>query len=177
MLPPRLCGPRSETPRSSPSRSKEREKLEPAQSSGLKAIQRALPEADVTTFFRDVVKSYRDGNFPLWALTKLDKIDKHNALIPNVAFTQTSVVKLLTPYGQIENSLIAHDVRQEFAFFTGYVPRDAETHYDVEISTDVTFPETALFGNEPVVPALINLSQVTLEALKSFDAFVSETRG
>ena len=151
-----------------------RENLVPEQSSGLRAIQQALPDLDCIKFFVDWIKPYKDGNFPLWALTKLDKIDKHNMIIPTVAVTN-----ILTPEisGLPTNVFIGYNqhvgnANQPIAIYSGHALKTAEAQNDFKVSVRVSFPEGDLFGNEPVIPTLINLSQSTLKTLDALSEFV-----
>src|SRR6056297_317163 len=71
-----------------------RDDLVPKSSTALRVIRSALPDAEVEQFFQDVVESHRSGNFPLWAISKLDNIDKHDALIPSVAINNIIIPNL-----------------------------------------------------------------------------------
>lgn len=151
----------------------EREKLISAQSSGLRAIQAAIPNVDVEKFFRDTIRSYRGGNFPLWTLNKLDKIDKHNALIPSIAISDIMASSLPDP--RVRNCAIGHNASQVAALFTTDTLVD-ETQYDLKISIAIRFAERDFFWNEPVIPTLLNMVEITSEALKAFDRFVGEAK-
>ena len=51
-------------------------------------IQKVRP--DVAQFILDNVMPYKDGNFLVWALSKLDNVNKHRLVLPVVAVTRLS---------------------------------------------------------------------------------------
>jgi hypothetical protein len=150
----------------------EEKKNEAAQSPGLRALKLALPKANVEHFFKNVIQCYRGGNFPLWALTKLDKIDKHNSLVPNVTTSHIHFKKLSDGMTNLRDCHIVQDVRAKFALFTALTAPKLEN--ESEISVSISFQHGSLVGNEAVIPTLLNIGKATLEALKAFDRFVNE---
>lgn len=62
-------------------------------------VKEAFPEVEKIVL--DYVKPYRDedGNSILWAITKLDKIDKHNLIIPLVEKKTIQNLKVFAPGG------------------------------------------------------------------------------
>jgi hypothetical protein len=51
-------------------------------------IHRVRP--DIAQFVLNDVKPYKDGNFSVWALSKLDNVNKHRLVIPVLAVTRLS---------------------------------------------------------------------------------------
>ena len=152
-----------------------RDKLVTKQSTGLKQIQAACPSMDVERFFQDTVKSYKDGNGPLWMLTKADKIDKHNFLVPAVTVAEIASPIMLGQSGHMNfeslNSRMSNDASRPFGFVRTDVTNGFPKHADFQIAATLSFPHGQLFGGQEVVPTLIQLSELVWETLEVFEQF------
>jgi hypothetical protein len=141
--------------------------------SSMRDIQTALPNADVEAFFRDVIKSYKGGAEGLWELTKIDKIEKHNFILPHVAIVGIRHVGTVVTCGG--NTLSLNGVRgnadaQQVLYRMPISDVDMRK-YDVNLSVEVLFPEGEFFGRLPVIPTLVKLSQTVKQALCTFEDF------
>lgn len=152
-----------------------REKLVAKESSGIRAIQTALPGADVEGFFKDAIKPYHAGNELLWTLTKLDKIDKHNFIIPTVMLAQlTQIGSAPAPFGvSLSKNEMCGDIDRRQTFVAGPIKDSDMVKYKVQITVSVNFPEGKYLSGLPVVPTLGNLAGTVFEALMAFEEFAA----
>lgn len=112
----------------------------------------------------DQVRPHADqkGDSIFWSLTKLDKIDKHNLLIPVLEVNSLQQVTIIRPDGgtirigeiSVSNTLIPIDLGPGFKF-----------KEDVSVSIDVKFKEPASLSGKEVVPTLVYLSQTTRKTI------------
>jgi hypothetical protein len=153
----------------------ERQDLVAPQSKGIRQIQAALPNADVEGFFKNTVKAYRDGNLPLWTISKLDKIDKHNFILPTVSTASAFNPIMGGQSGNINfmsvGSITSNDASQPFGLLRMDAANGLPNHDHVQVSCDIAFPYGQFFSGLPVVPTLTNASEVVLEALKALERF------
>lgn len=153
----------------------EREKLVEAQTTGIRQIKAALPNADVEGFFQDTIKAYRDGNLPLWTIGKLDKIDKHNFILPTVS-TATAFNPIMGGRsGNINfmslNSTTMNDASRPFGLLRMDAADGLPDHDHVQVAGDIAFPYGLFFSGLKVIPTLTDASEVVLEALKALERF------
>jgi hypothetical protein len=152
-----------------------RENLNAAQSTGMRQIQAALPNMDVEGFFKDTIKSYSDGNPDLWTLSKADKVDKHNFLVPAVTVAEIDNSILHGQSGQINfisiNSRMGNDASRPFGFVRADTTDGFPKHSDFQVSAQIAFPHGEYFGGREVVPTLANLAQLVWETLEAFEQF------
>jgi hypothetical protein len=131
-----------------------------------------LPDADVEGFFRDTIKSYNGGNTDLWLLTKIDKIDKHNFIVPTVTTTGVKHANTVTINGNTMAFNQIHGNANAPLILYRMPVSDADAQqYKVDVSVQVLFPEGEYFGGSAVVPTLMKLSQIVTETLRAFEEF------
>lgn len=152
---------------------KKRENLK--NSTGMREIKEAIPNADVEQFITDTIKPYMDGNTDLWCLNKLDKIDKHNFIIPNVAIANIRMVGNIVDEWNINEGLdltMSHDLNSPFALIRkAFLANSDIPKYNVDITSEITFPEGEFFSELPVIPTLVNLRKIVDETLISLERF------
>jgi len=148
----------------------ERENLVPRQSTGMKRIQSAMPNANIEAFFQDTIKPCKDGNTALWTITKIDKIDKHNFIVPTVTIVEIAQTRNIITEGiDVGMGTMRQELDRPFAFVRTRVLNDYAPDYNVDISVEIAFPEGKFFSGKPVIPTLVNLCKIVTETLKSFE--------
>ena len=141
---------------------KERKNVKSAVEKG--PVKEAFPETE--RLILDEIKPYSDagGDMVLWSITKFDKLDKHNLVIPtiNVHHFQSFVAKLP---GGLTIKMTDCAVNLGGSFIEGPA---VEYQGDGKITLDITFPEGDLLGRQPVLPMLLNMARSTSKAVKLF---------
>lgn len=149
-----------------------RENLVPGQVTAIRQVQRAIPNGDVTKFFQNTIEPCADGNEALWSLRKLDKIDKHNFLIPNIVIGDIPFTNV-APGITFHKCTINRKADKKFSAYCGPCEAGRQVDKNIDIPIAVLFPPDGFFGNEAVFPTLINLRKIAVQTLKAFDAFVT----
>lgn len=140
-------------------------------SASLNAIKRAIPNSDVEGFFCNEVQSYRDGNGgDLWSMNKLDNIDKHNFIIPNVTVASIKGNVTIGP-STYRDIVVGNDAGKPFGLIKSSVD-PISVHGDLEATVDISFPKGGFFGDEPVIPTLTNLAKRVDETIEAFATFL-----
>jgi len=130
-------------------------------------IKRVRP--DLVGFILDTIKPYKSGNFGIWALNKLDILDKHRLVIPVFAVTRlsgisarddnnntyTNLTVTVGPAGNI--NLIRTGARMHI------------TNYG-QPAIAIMFDKGHPFEGEPVIPTLHKLAKLTTELIEAFRA-------
>lgn len=141
----------------------------------IKKIERALNCSDqkVKKFFVEYVNSCKDGNYAIWAMNKLNNLDKHEMIIPNV--TISHIVLYLASLSQpikLSNSSIRADADRPFSLLRADEPKDYKITEGVTV--EIRFPSNSYFPNESVLKILTEFQNVVLDILKKFDDLVKE---
>ncbi len=140
--------------------------------SPLNLIKAALSDADVQTFFRDTIKPYSDGNAELWTLTKIDKIDKHNFILPTVTIADVRHNGVVAIDGvTIGFNQIRGDANREHILYRMPVREGDAGKYNVDVAVEILFPQGKFFSGLPVIPTLTKLSQIVEQTLLAFEEF------
>jgi len=134
----------------------------------------------------DAIKPYRGGNFTLWRLHELDRIDKHRVLVTAGSalmghsllpasrkhFTENWIARnpgapvpdFSRPFGRphiVCNSVRAGDV------ILSVPESEAEEHMSFRF--DVAFNEPQLIEGEPILETLHNFSRLTRQIVSGFE--------
>lgn len=134
-------------------------------------IHRTNP--DLWHFIIDTIEPHKGGKFAAWELNKLDVGDKHHLIIPVLLVTSIQDV-------------VVEDSNKNFVHFanvvvcddqiTGLVRTAAEK---VEIKQHgnptiaVVFADGEIFEGQPIIPTLLQLSQLTSEAVETIRSFMT----
>lgn len=129
------------------------------------AVVLAFP--NVGDIILNKIKPYKDGNELFWTITKLDKLDKHNLIIPTFTIRKIESATFTTNRGGKTTIIDSH--------FGGDMPlarfRTADgmkIEQNGEIALEVTFPKGDFLARKPVVETLINMAQATDEVVNLF---------
>ena len=128
-------------------------------------IQKVRP--DVADFILNSVKPYKDGNFAIWALSKLDNVNKHRLVIPVVAVTRLSGMSARDDNNNVYDELT---VTVDHGRIMNLIKTGARMHI-----TNPGRPAIALlfdqghpFENQPVVQTLHQLVPHVSGVVQSF---------
>lgn len=124
-------------------------------------VSKTFPE--IERLIVEGIKPYGEagGNRLLWAITKLDKIDKHNLIITVAHVSRVHHAVLRTGRTRIEMVGCTFSAKETEFASRGAIENEGEPQVTIEIA----FPPDDLLGGEPVIPTLISMSQATHKAL------------
>lgn len=138
-----------------------------------KNLEDAVTKSPVKIAFPDVerliledVKPHRDfgGNELLWTITKFDKIDKHNLIIPVITVHKIQRASIKT------GGITINISNSRFGRANNFLASDMPIEYqnDSGVAVDVTFPENKFLPGEPVLPSLLNMAEATDKSVELF---------
>lgn len=140
---------------------KTREEVEAAVKGG--TIQ-GLPTS-FKTLVIDIIKPYKGGNDPLYALHTMDIADKHHMLIQTHAVAGLTI-KTETPEGDLVN-YVTFSTEQSGDMGAVWVPEDVEIKdYDKPV-LHVSFGRVEGFESKPILPTLRQLSHLVTEIIEA----------
>jgi len=119
-------------------------------------IRQKLP--DLERIIIEVFQAWRDGNYPLWALSKLDNLQKHQNLLL-VATTNSLSVDFYTAEGYISQGCL-------WKIQTGQTVEIAASRSEITLTSEpsfgseLLFPEGIPFGGKPVFEVLEELFEL-----------------
>jgi hypothetical protein len=130
------------------------------------AVKVAFPQTE--DLILNQIKPYRDsdGNSVLWSITKLDKIDKHNLIIPIITATRIPLLRVTSPMGHDIQFTDCTFANSQGSFIGMAIP--LEMQQQGELALEIAFPQDNVLGGEPVFPTLLNMSEATTHTVNLF---------
>lgn len=131
----------------------------------------ALPKAG--DLILDTLRPYKDGNFALWAIGKLDNIDKHRLLLSCVAVAKLGKFVATSEDGgviDLSNCTInSSGPALSLGFATPF-----KLNSDMELVANIVFEEPDVIPpGQPVLATLVDFSETTTKAIDAFkEAFL-----
>ncbi|KAF0213680.1 MAG: hypothetical protein FD139_2388 [Methylocystaceae bacterium] len=132
------------------------------------AIKKTFP--DLANFILKEVKPRKRDNFDLWAVTSLCNGNKHNDFLPVVSFTTINNINAKIGSNTIKDCSVACNADSPHKLIRAHMPITIENKFST--SVEIKFPKGAVFEDQPVIPTLLNLSQVTTKTLDALDRFI-----
>ncbi len=132
------------------------------------AIQKSFPDA--AKFILETIQPCRDTNLHLWASTHLGNFNKHNDFVPTISVVNIENINARFGTNAFQNLNVGGDANRPFIIIRSNTPITIEN--DFRTSVEITFPDGAIFENQPVVPALTQMSQVVSETLDALECFI-----
>jgi hypothetical protein len=150
--------------------------------SGLNApIRKLLP--DLETLIFDEFKPWEGGSYALWALSRLDNIDKHRMILPTYAtanwkggefWTKSTGGGALWSVGSSYSVspgsmyILAHHVEQHEIITPGVF--DTSLEFPLYVSAEVPFPEPLPFGGKACVETLEEVAKLVTGVVETLEA-------
>lgn len=127
-------------------------------------IKEAFP--DTERLILDEIRPHSDagGDHVFWAITKLDKIDKHNLIVPTVQFHSFEETTVRAGGSTFRMTNVTMSNVGAFGSFAGPV----EYEHKGRASIEITFPKNEPLGGESVIPTLTNMADSTRKAVNLF---------
>jgi hypothetical protein len=123
---------------------------------------------DLATFIVDEIQPYRGGQFRLWELSELDRIDKHRLILPTTNQTHRLGVRLEDQSGErFSGWFMIGDNFSTTQTLRGPIKIRNEGYSALSISFG---PGTPLEG-DPVLETLNEFSELALQAIERFERF------
>lgn len=111
------------------------------------------------TVILDEIRPYKAGNYPLWALGKLDNIDKHKLVIPIFSVVRLNGISAIDGAGNfIHNANV--DIEPGGRINLGESYRTFKIIDYGTPSFAVMFPEDSHFSGKQVISTLLKLTQL-----------------
>ena len=132
-------------------------------------IHKAFPAA--AEFILNEIKPCRDTNLILWAITSLCNFNKHNDLLPTVSLAMVNNINARIGNSLIQDCSIGGNANSPITMIKSGTPIAIDS--DFNTSVDITFPEGAIFENQPIIPTLRNMSIITSQTLDLLERFIS----
>ncbi len=125
---------------------------------------------DIAQFILDRVKPYKDGTFPIWALSKLDNTNKHRLVIPIAAVTRLSG---LSARDDNNNTFPNMTVTVDHGRIMNLIRTGARMHITNAgtPSIAVLFDKGQPFEGNAVLPTLEGVADVVSQTVESFRVF------
>jgi hypothetical protein len=131
-----------------------------------RTIQITVPQ--LATFILDEIQPYRGGQFRLWELSELDRIDKHRLILPTTNETHRLGVRLEDQSGErFSGWFMIGDNFSTTQTLRGPIKIHNEGYSALSISFG---PGTPLEG-DPVLETLNEFSELALQAIERFERF------
>lgn len=131
-------------------------------------VQKAFPDA--AKFIFKNIKPCRDTNLHLWAAASLCNFNKHNDFLPTVIAVNVENINARIGTNIFKNMAIGGDANRPISMIRSDTPIAIENNFST--SVEITFPQGAIFENQPVVPTLLQMSQVVSETLDALERFI-----
>jgi hypothetical protein len=132
----------------------------------LDAIEIALPGA--RDCILNEIQPYKNGKLGVYPLNNLDGIDKHKQLILVSHLQFVKNVRLTFENGRIEIINCWFNPQEPTTLYRG--PGKPTVECDFKAALDIRFDKVLPLGNEPVLPALVQLLNATSKALDLLEA-------
>jgi hypothetical protein len=123
---------------------------------------------DLAKFIIDEIQPYQRGQFLLWELSELDRIDKHRLILRTSNRAHRLGVEIEDQSGKRTNAWFTIDDNfSTTRTFRGPIKIHNEGYSAISVSFG---PETP-FKDQPVLETLDRLSELALQAIQSFERF------
>jgi hypothetical protein len=142
------------------------------------SINRGLEKkigADLCRFIIETIRPYKAGNFPLWALNKLDNLDKHRAILFG-SYDFRSGISFIDendpgPFPSHHVCVLSNG---------GPVPEGSAAHLHnqthAEPTIEIRFKKGYFFDDQPVIPTLLQLAELVGGIVETLSAYFIANR-
>jgi hypothetical protein len=135
-------------------------------------VRKAYPA--VEALILDKLQPYKDGSFNLWAVGKLDNIDKHRLFVTAMSIAKFGRFRPVSEDGSVidlsYSTVQTHGPELTLGFAAPFKLND-----DAEINVDVVFNEPEILPpGQPILKTLIDMAATVSEVTQAFkEAFPS----
>jgi len=129
-------------------------------------IETRMPE--FAKFILDVIQPYQGGQFLLWELSQLDRIDKHRLIIPTINQTLRAGVRIEDQGGE---RFVSWFVTGEGFSTNQTFPGPIKIHNEGYPTLSIRFGPGTPFEDESVLETLSKFSELAIQAIERFERF------
>ena len=148
--------------------SRKREGLEIT--SAYKSVNKNFPE--LANFIKTNVDPCGDTNKSLYAVVELNNENKHKGFIPAITVAEIRNINAKFGFNNVmQNCIVRGDADGQLNILRSFTPISIEDNF--ETTVEVVFAKGAIFEDQPVVPTLLHLSQITSQTLDALDKFIT----
>lgn len=137
----------------------------------LALLEKARP--GLGEFIAQTIRPYKQGNYPLWALNKLDVTDKHEFLVPTVSVVGVEINDVIdgmnNSFGQIYVKLGPGNILRPFGSRSRITVRG-----EIKPTYEIFFPSGEQFAGQAVIPTLVQLRDIILETFQAIEGFLDK---
>lgn len=147
-------------------------------------IQRLAPDMAIAVV--DTIKPYKTANYALWALNRLDRMDKHRVLIPTVPRALSIVMGIREeqeddpPPGVVPGvvyMLVGERKADGTVVSVSREPRAGSAAWlhnqqNGYPTLDVRFGKGEVFEDEPIIPTLKQLRDIVAKAIDALETLI-----
>jgi hypothetical protein len=130
------------------------------------AIKTTFPA--LATFIIDEIQPYYRGQFRLWELSELDRIDKHRLILPTINQAHRLGMKVEDQSGTRTN--VWFTATKEFATTQTFVG-PVKIQHEGNSALSVSFGPGTPFEGHPVLETLDEFAELALQAIERFERF------
>ncbi len=139
----------------------------------LPAIEQALPGTE--KLLLEDIRPADGASKSLWAFHSLDNDDKHNLILPTVTFATVSNINVtMGNGGSMTNCGAGSDAARPMVIIHSDLPITVENNLNATV--DIKFGDGTPFKDNPVIPTLLQISDVVSETLKAFERLIVKTK-
>ena len=135
----------------------------------LATIEQALP--GFKKLLLDEIRSENGPNEHLWSFTDMNNDAKHNDFVPVVTMLSINNINAQIGGVLLKNCAISGDAARPIHI--GRAPTPITIKNDFQTSVEVKFSKGTAFENEPVIPTLLQVSEVVSETLNAIQRLVN----
>jgi hypothetical protein len=138
----------------------------------LDLIERAIPGAKKA--FLNEIRPENGLHETLWRFNDLNNDDKHNLLIPAVTISNVTGVDVYWAGNSATGNLFSNDAASPhgIAGFPGGTNKTVTVKNNPTVAVDVSFGQGTPFEGEPVIPTLVQISNLVTETLNAFEVLI-----
>jgi hypothetical protein len=138
-----------------------------SKSAHYRTIEATFP--DLATFIVDEIQPYHRGQFRLWELSELDRIDKHRLILPTINQTHRLGMDVEDQSGN-RSTNIWFTAGDRFST-TRTFPGPVKVHHEGRTALSISFGPGTPLENNPVLETLDEFSELALQAIERFERF------
>lgn len=134
----------------------------------LAAIEQALPGSKLLLL--ETIRPADGPNEAAWAFASINNDDKHNFLVPTVSITELTGLHWRGGGNTFTDMGVMFDATRPQVIVRSAAPITVENNFKATV--EVRFGQGNPFENEPVVPTLLQVTEVVSEALDLFEGLI-----
>lgn len=135
----------------------------------LSLVEEALPGSK--ELLLEKIRPTDGPNEHLWRFTTLDNNDKHNFILPTINLVEIANINYSTGGNtRVQNVTMGGNAATPHRLARSNRP--IAVQQDFQTAVEVKFAQGSVFENQPVIPTLLQLSELVSEVIATFGRFI-----